>query len=340
MYETVFLGGTFDRIHKGHEAVLTRAFGEGQHVTIGLTSDEFVASYKDDQPQPYVARKANLTKWLNNSGYAGRFDIVPIDDPFEPAASGQYQALIVTNQNRVRGEEINAKRTDRSLTPLALIEVPIIAADDGLPISSARVRRGEIDTYGHLYMPEILRVTLQAPLGQVYPDEGIDNVLRGVRDRCIITVGDVTTDIILSRGIVPALSVIDLQVHRKPYKKIEEYHFPSDATIVKVASGPGYISREAQQALASWADSRSNSTNPTVIVVDGEEDLLTLSAIMVAPAGSVLFYGQPRINVLTNRDGSPVREGLVEITISEDIRKKASELLSQFTTEHTQDALI
>jgi uncharacterized protein (UPF0218 family) len=35
--------------------------------------------------------------------------------------------------------------------------------------------------------------------------------------------------------------------------------------------------------------------------VDGEEDLLTLVAIMVAPAGSIIAYGQPATGIVLVR---------------------------------------
>ncbi len=39
-YRSIAVGGTFDQIHKGHRALLSRAFDNGQQVFIGLTSDE------------------------------------------------------------------------------------------------------------------------------------------------------------------------------------------------------------------------------------------------------------------------------------------------------------
>lgn len=54
-----------------------------------------------------------------------------------------------------------------------------------------------------------------------------------------------------------------------------------------------------------------------VIVVDGEEDLLTLPAMAFAPVGAVLYYGQPN-------------EGINEIDITEAKKQEAEEYLNQF----------
>jgi len=47
-YSHAVLGGTFDRIHKGHEALLLHAFSIADRVTIGVTSDEFVQQVKKE----------------------------------------------------------------------------------------------------------------------------------------------------------------------------------------------------------------------------------------------------------------------------------------------------
>ena len=45
------LGGTFDRFHAGHEALLATAFRVGERVSVGITSDRFLA----DHPKPWAA---------------------------------------------------------------------------------------------------------------------------------------------------------------------------------------------------------------------------------------------------------------------------------------------
>jgi cytidyltransferase-like protein len=216
MFKTIFLGGTFDRLHKGHRASLVRAMGEGERVVLGITSDEFTKKYKKDPCRSHLERKADVIGWLKKTGFDGRVEIIAIDDPYEPAASGDYQAIIVTRDNRYRGEEINTKRTARNLPPAALVEVPIITADDGLPISSTRVRDGAIDEEGHLYMPDAIKARLKQPLGELLAPEKVAGILEEAKGKTVITVGDVATETIVQAGITPSLAIVDLHVRRKP----------------------------------------------------------------------------------------------------------------------------
>jgi hypothetical protein len=57
-----------------------------------------------------------------------------------------------------------------------------------------------------------------------------------------------------------------------------------------------------------------HSNHQTKIVVEGEEDLLTLIAIMNAPQESLVVYGQPH-------------EGIVVVKVTEDKKTEISELL-------------
>lgn len=324
MFQTVIVGGTFDKIHKGHVAILTRAFGEGQRVIIGLTSDAYVAKYKKSPAGTYEQRKDALLKWLSDNGYQNRVTIVPIDDPYEPAASEPYNAIVVTSETRERGEEINTQRDRRNLAPLTLIEVPLITAEDGLPISSTRVKAGVIDATGHLIMPDTLRETLSHPIGRVLLPPDVDVSRNNHARDIIVTVGDVTTHNFMQAGLMPSLAILDCHVRRRLFQELDKYIFPEGTLVMNVVSGPGYISRTAEDAIRAWAvSSAANPTSHTVIAVDGEEDLLTLPVLLSAPLEAVVYYGQPPVQ---GNDG-----GLVEVIVTEEIKRKAEQLLKKFT---------
>src|SRR5947209_12058125 len=80
----VVLGGTFDILHKGHEALLRAAFdGRPEQVLIGLTTDRFAPEART-RVNPYAVRERNLKRFL--AGRKGRpAKIEPIADPHGPA---------------------------------------------------------------------------------------------------------------------------------------------------------------------------------------------------------------------------------------------------------------
>lgn len=311
----VFVAGTFDGFHKGHQFLLSQAFHLGKQVTIGLTSDTFVRKFKIFNLK-FSIRKRNLKRWLKTQGYARRYTIVPIDDPLEPAASfPETVVLLITPDNKHRGEEINKIRKKRRLPPFILIEVPLIVGEDQQPISSTRVRQGEIDAEGHLILPDNLRPQLQQPLGLVLHDDMIARSLAEHKGEIIITVGDVATKTLLDEGVTPSLAVIDNKVERRPYAGLKKWKKTLHIETLKVQSGPGFIAHEAVLFIRQWA---KEPRKPCVIEVDGEEDLLALPALAEAPVGAVLYYGQPRA-------------GLVEVIVTKETKRLAVALLGQFT---------
>lgn len=325
MYSHIFVAGTFDGLHAGHLAILTRAFAEGKKVTIGLTSDEFVRTFKIHNSKfiirSYVTRKKDVQSWLHTKGYFQRATIIPISDPHEPAASMKdLDALIITRENRTTGERINALRQGSTLSPLTLIEVPIVAAQDGKPISSTRLRNGEIDSDGRLVMPEALRGRLGNPMGNILRGKEMKTSIASHQRDTVLTVGDLSTKTVLDAGVVPRLVVIDGQVGRKPFPEIVHRFQPQKASlfqVIWVKSGPGFISREAIKTIRNCFTHHSSTIPHHVLIIDGEEDLLVLPVIEYAPIGSILYYGQPG-------------EGLVEVKITKSIKEQVRILLTQF----------
>ncbi len=319
MFNHVFVAGTFDQLHKGHQHLLERAFSEGKDVTIGLTTDDFIRMYKGGiAVGSYAERKKQLTEWLLEQGKVPHCVVIPISDALEPAASDYFDAIIVTPDNRFRGEQINDLRRQRGLQAMALIEVPLIHAADGTPISSTRIRKGEIDTDGRLVMPEKLRLALQQPIGELLTDAQIAERLALRKGNTVITVGDMTTHVVMSAGITPSLAVIDLKVGRKPYQPVTAYKFDT-LPVVRVQSGPGYISYAALTEIEVWSErlTHGEAHSERVILVDGEDDLLALPIMLHAPVGSYLYYGQPHA-------------GLVEVPITEQKIAEVRALLDQF----------
>ncbi len=326
MYNHVALGGTFDGLHAGHKYFLASAFKSGARVTIGLTSQKYIQKYKKGKGvSPYSRRYNALTSWLRREGYSSRVVVLPLHDPFGPTLMPDgFDAIAVTRDNRHQADAINTKRQDRGLPPLAIVEVDLVSAHDLRPISSTRVRAGVITREGRLILPDSLRPQLQKPLGIVLTGQNIEKSILANRDNVTISVGDVATQTLFSFGVQPSLAIIDLYVERKPYQSFAAYKFPKKYRVVRVQSGPGFIAKKAVNVIKTWS---KHVRERTVLVVTGEEDLLAIPAIMYAPTGSVVYYGQPPAAAWAC---GPLQEGLVEVTINADKQREARELLKRF----------
>ena len=325
MFNRVCVAGTFDGLHKGHEAMLTAAYNKGRQVVIALTSDVFVEAYKSREVTQYSKRRSALEAWLQSRALLDRTEIISIDDPVGPAATANIDALIVTEQNQHVGERINVLRIKQHMAPLALISVPLVFAADRKLISSTRIRLGEIDTRGRLTMPDNMRDELSQPLGLVLgSDDAIARSIAMHKDDVIISVGDMTTKTLVDAKMMPRLAIVDNKVNRKHFTGLGAWLAKHAKFREKYISGPGFISTEVIKKIDTWA---FNPADRLILEIDGEEDLLALPVLVAAPLGSVLYYGQPK--VLSWACG-PTVEGIVEVIVSAQNKEFAKSLLEKF----------
>jgi len=151
-FKKVAVGGTFDELHRGHRVLLQRAFEIGDRVLIGLCSDEFVKKLgKPHVTAPYQERLKELEAFLENLNHSGRADIVTLNDPYGPTVADKcIQALVVSEETNQVAERINGYRIEKRLKPLRIIVVKMVPSEDCAPISTTKIRRGEIDREGRL----------------------------------------------------------------------------------------------------------------------------------------------------------------------------------------------
>jgi pantetheine-phosphate adenylyltransferase len=151
-YLLASLGGTFEVLHVGHMLLLMTAFRNAENVICGLTSDGFASTLGKSHPiRPYIERESDLKRFLSERGWLDRCKIVKLDDPYGPTIENpSIDLLVVSPSTLQRANEINSKRAERMLKPLHIIVTPLVVAEDGLPISSSRILRGEITVTGRL----------------------------------------------------------------------------------------------------------------------------------------------------------------------------------------------
>ncbi|MCL2359805.1 MAG: pantetheine-phosphate adenylyltransferase [Nitrososphaerota archaeon] len=151
-YKKVAVGGTFDELHSGHKALLNCAFEVGEQVVIGLTSDAFVMQIsKPHKTASYTERCQRLEAYLAQMGLVGRVQIVPLTDSYGLMLSARdIEALIVSEETQKIGKVINQKRRDAGYPSIQLVVVDMVPAQNHRPISTTRIRRGEIDHNGRM----------------------------------------------------------------------------------------------------------------------------------------------------------------------------------------------
>jgi pantetheine-phosphate adenylyltransferase len=147
------VGGTFDELHRGHKTLIGKAFEIADRVVIGLSSDVFVAKMgKPHLTASYAERKEELENYLDTSGLDARYEIVPLDDTLgrTMASAEGLEALVVSKETKHTAQAINVKRKKAAMLPLKIFTVDMVPADNKSPISTTRIRSGEIDRNGHV----------------------------------------------------------------------------------------------------------------------------------------------------------------------------------------------
>lgn len=147
-----------------------------------------------------------------------------------------------------------------------------------------------------LLLTESLRTRLKEPLGKLIegtPETVLQRVRQEIRERkpeMIICVGDRVSMFFAEHDIRSDVRVIDNVEMRR---SIKPARLDGSKRTFYVKNKPGTIEMSAWQAVAD-----SIRAGDSTVVVDGEEDLLALAAIALAPVYSIVVYGQPNVGVV------------------------------------------
>ena len=147
----VCIGGTFDILHKGHKLLIDKAFqiaGKQGSVFIGLTTGKIIKEKRD--VKPFEKRRGTIMRYLSKKKLADRAIIKPIKDKYGPSLEGDFDAIVVSPETMKTAEEINRIRRQNGRKPLEIVQIPFVLADNGIAISSLRIRRSEIDENGRI----------------------------------------------------------------------------------------------------------------------------------------------------------------------------------------------
>lgn len=156
-----------------------------------------------------------------------------------------------------------------------------------------------------------LRKKLKKPLGTLFQGaleetmKILETLIEKEKPAKVVTVGDRVSQDLADHHILPDVLIVDNKIMRK---KISPISATADR-VVNVKNPAGTITEEAWLAIEkAMEDSRR-----TKIVVDGEEDLLTLVAILTAPENSLVLYGQPRKGVVVVKATVEIKQKVQKI---------------------------
>lgn len=133
-----------------------------------------------------------------------------------------------------------------------------------------------------------------------------ENMIKSIKPLKIIVIGDFSSKVLKERGIAANVYVIDNKIMRKKVKEIKFKGYKK----IRAVNPAGMITVNAFEALR---DAIAN--DKVAVIIDGEEDLLTLIAIILAPNGSLIIYGQPN-------------EGNVLVYVNDERKKFATRIIN------------
>ncbi|RLE49064.1 MAG: hypothetical protein DRJ18_00505 [Candidatus Methanomethylicota archaeon] len=168
-----------------------------------------------------------------------------------------------------------------------------------------------------LKLMEKFRSEFKRPYGIVLSGSGensaiaLVNLVKERKPPKFVAVGDVVAGWMLNLNFIPDLSIVDFKVGRK----IRPFNYDSClfSKVLRVSNPAGCITCEAWLAIqyALALDGKY------LMIVDGEEDLLALPAVLCSPFNSIVAFGLPG-------------EGIMAVPVDYKARMEAFRLLRFF----------
>ena len=311
-YACCLVGGTFDRLHSGHKLLLSMAISRSEQVEIHVVNDE-IAGRKSPHIQPYDDRVDAIYDWLSEKSYHS-VSIFQLNDSFGPAPNHESaDAIIATPETIGNCQEINRMREVSGLGKLSILEVPHMLDYSGKIISSSRIRSGMIDSDGNawiddqnrqheLKMVATLDNELKNPMGTLfegpeeYPEVAMSEAIESIdrQNSSIVAVGDVSVATLIGMGIIPDIGIVDGMTKRVKLNESELIDSSHFTNILSAINPAGHI----MPSLIDAVENALSKDEPTIINVEGEEDLAPIIIHCLAPIGTAVIYGQPKTGVV------------------------------------------
>ncbi len=171
-------------------------------------------------------------------------------------------------------------------------------------------------TAGGYTLTPSLRRKLKKPLGRLFPAvevRGEEFLALAAGSSFVVTVGDRVSETLQeTTGRSPDVFVVDGMERRRAREVPKMPH----AATLRAKNPAGRITRAARGAVKKAFAGKK----PAMVVIAGEEDLLAIPAVIEAPLGAVVFYGQPL-------------EGVVAVVVDERSKANARRALREMSDD-------
>lgn len=331
-FNHVVCGGTFDHLHKGHIRLLNKCLLQGKKVTVGVTTRAAI------RHKTYIHSLETYEKRVKNVvSFNSSLHIYKLTDLYGPTLTDStIDAICVTKETLLGAHAINRKRLEIGMKPLFILLIPLEYDNSGVKISSNRIRQGLINRQGECYynyliskrihnLPESLKGQLRKPLGRVISELELLSEVQIQKMRAagrwklhhtIITVGDVITYNFKQMCFYSTFSIIDKITRRRALN--DEYITTIlEKDRLEAPNVKGSIQDEAVKSIYKMLHTGHKEATKQLVIV-GEEDLLTLVVVLLAPLGSHVWYGQQGM-------------GAIDIHVTEKKKETVYNLVKQFS---------
>ena len=143
--------------------------------------------------------------------------------------------------------------------------------------------------------------------------EKLKHIIAEQKPSTVVAVGDIVSMHMLQFDVSLDVLIVDNKTMRKAISPID---VKVDRTL-EAKNPAGTITDEAWDAIRTAISSEGR----TKILIDGEEDLLTIVTVLSAPLGSLVVYGQPKVGVVVVKVTQERKENMRRIV---DLMKETS----------------
>jgi len=158
-----------------------------------------------------------------------------------------------------------------------------------------------------LRLPDSLREYLRWPMGSLVHGEAILPAIG--RASPVVTVGDFCTLDLVARGRSPDVCLVDFKTKRQEDPELREALQRIGSVVMRVTNPAGTITPDAWRVVSEAFKSKERVR----VEVRGEEDLLALVCIALAPSSAAVLYGLPSQGVVVVRPDEAAKSRALDV---------------------------